>query len=422
MALIVALRRPDLVRKLVIIGTAVNLAGGTPFARAMSTQMTVDHLPPMLVAAYGALSPDGPEHLPVVFDRLSRALAETTLELADLARIPAPTLIMAADDDLVSISHLEAMRDALPDAQLAIVPGTSHALPLEKPALTAQLILEFLDDEQVDADDAHPAPLRLKNRALSCLHGHENGLRLRDRSRNGGALVGTCGLGSQHARTILRGAYHAARAAATHRFHQPGRRRQVAADPAAGHPTRRDRAAAARPGGDRGRERRSDVGDRGVAARRRRRCAGRLDRQRRARGGRRTVRHRGAPPWTGGHRDRRPVPGQPDARPDRHSGVRPGRGAERLPGPIHPGHPGPADHRRGRGPARRHPARRRRRHRGRRRRRARGRDRGGRDDPVPRGGAAGVDQCRHLTVQCDELRRARRQPARGPAQLPWPSS
>jgi pimeloyl-ACP methyl ester carboxylesterase len=56
---------------------------------------------------------------------------------------------MAADDDLVSISHLEAMRDALPDAQLAIVPGTSHALPLEKPALTAQLILEFLDDEQV---------------------------------------------------------------------------------------------------------------------------------------------------------------------------------------------------------------------------------------------------------------------------------
>ncbi len=86
---------------------------------------------------------------------------------ADLARIAAPTLIMAADDDLVSISHLEAMRDALPDAQLAIVPGTSHALPLEKPALTAQLILEFLDDEQVTrmmptrvtaAENASPAP------------------------------------------------------------------------------------------------------------------------------------------------------------------------------------------------------------------------------------------------------------------------
>ena len=56
---------------------------------------------------------------------------------------------MAADDDLVSISHLEAMRDALPRAQLAIVPGTSRGLPLEKPALTADLIHDFLADDQV---------------------------------------------------------------------------------------------------------------------------------------------------------------------------------------------------------------------------------------------------------------------------------
>ena len=56
---------------------------------------------------------------------------------------------MAADDDLVSITHLEAMRDALPQAQLAIVPDTSRWLPLEKPALTADLILGFLADHQV---------------------------------------------------------------------------------------------------------------------------------------------------------------------------------------------------------------------------------------------------------------------------------
>jgi pimeloyl-ACP methyl ester carboxylesterase len=56
------------------------------------------------------------------------------LQLGDLAPIPAPTFVMAADDDVVSITHLEAMRAALPQAQLAIVPGTSHGLPLEKPA------------------------------------------------------------------------------------------------------------------------------------------------------------------------------------------------------------------------------------------------------------------------------------------------
>jgi pimeloyl-ACP methyl ester carboxylesterase len=148
-AMIVAVRRPDLVRELVIIGTAVNIHGGTPIAQAMASHLTVQDLPPALLDAYAKLSPDGADHFPVVFAKLSRALFETTLELDDLAHIPAPTLVMAADDDLVSITHLEAMRDALPHGQLAIVPGTSHGLPLEKPALTADLIIGFLADEQV---------------------------------------------------------------------------------------------------------------------------------------------------------------------------------------------------------------------------------------------------------------------------------
>ena len=36
------------------------------------------------------------------------------------------------------------MYESLPVARLAIVPGASHALPLEKPELVAHLIGEFL--------------------------------------------------------------------------------------------------------------------------------------------------------------------------------------------------------------------------------------------------------------------------------------
>lgn len=147
-AIITGIRRPDLIRKLVVIGTAVNSAGGTPFAQAMTEHMTVEHLPPMLIDTYAALSPDGRDHFPVVFDKLSRAIIDTTTQLSDLVRISAPTLIMAGDDDLVSIGHLEAMRDTIPNAQLAVIPGTSHGLPLEKPELAARLILDFLADEQ----------------------------------------------------------------------------------------------------------------------------------------------------------------------------------------------------------------------------------------------------------------------------------
>jgi pimeloyl-ACP methyl ester carboxylesterase len=52
------------------------------------------------------------------------------------------------DDDLVTIEHQEAMRAAVQHGQLAIVPGTSHGLPLEKTDLVARLIFDFLADQQ----------------------------------------------------------------------------------------------------------------------------------------------------------------------------------------------------------------------------------------------------------------------------------
>jgi pimeloyl-ACP methyl ester carboxylesterase len=154
--LITAMRRPDLVRKLVLIGTAVNISGGRPWARAMMDHFSVDHLPPALVEAYAALSPDGRDHFPVVFDKIAPALLVTEAKLSDLAAITTPALIMAGDDGLVAIEHLEAMRTTLPGSQLAIVPGTSHGLPLEKPELVSRLIFDFLSDEQ--AEKLMPGP------------------------------------------------------------------------------------------------------------------------------------------------------------------------------------------------------------------------------------------------------------------------
>ena len=59
--------------------------------------------------------------------------------------------MLAADDDFtLSIEHAAAMQRALPDAQLAVVPGTSHAVPMEKPELVNRLILDFLAGDQVE--------------------------------------------------------------------------------------------------------------------------------------------------------------------------------------------------------------------------------------------------------------------------------
>ena len=57
----------------VLIGTAVNMSGGKPWAQAMTQHFTADHLPPMLIDDYAALSPDGRDHFPIVFTSLKSA-------------------------------------------------------------------------------------------------------------------------------------------------------------------------------------------------------------------------------------------------------------------------------------------------------------------------------------------------------------
>jgi pimeloyl-ACP methyl ester carboxylesterase len=104
----------------------------------------------MLRAPYEAVSPDGPEHWPVITEKLVALWrVAPTLTVDDLARIPVPVLVLVGDDDAVFLSHTVAMYEALPQGQLAVIPGTSHLVPIEKPALVNQLVLDFLDDGAV---------------------------------------------------------------------------------------------------------------------------------------------------------------------------------------------------------------------------------------------------------------------------------
>ncbi len=69
---------------------------------------------------------------------------EPTLTTTDLAAITAPTLVMAGDDDLIRLDHTCALYEALPAGQLAILPGSSHAVPLERPVDVARIVGDFL--------------------------------------------------------------------------------------------------------------------------------------------------------------------------------------------------------------------------------------------------------------------------------------
>jgi pimeloyl-ACP methyl ester carboxylesterase len=55
---------------------------------------------------------------------------------------------MQGDDDIVEVEHSAVLAATLLDAQLAVVPGTSHIAVMEKPDLINRLILDFLSDQQ----------------------------------------------------------------------------------------------------------------------------------------------------------------------------------------------------------------------------------------------------------------------------------
>jgi len=146
--MLVALRRPELVRKLVVIGQYFNFEGQVPEFRAMIDYWGSD-LPEELHEVYDRVSPDGPEHFPVVLEKLMRMWREEPgIALSELAGVDVPTLVMQGDDDIVKVEHSAAVAATLPDTQLAVVPGSSHMAPLEKPDLVNRLILDFLSNHQ----------------------------------------------------------------------------------------------------------------------------------------------------------------------------------------------------------------------------------------------------------------------------------
>lgn len=148
-ALLVALRRPKLVGKLVLIDQFITLAGAADGYEAFMGAMTAGTVPPMFREIYETLSPDGGDHFPVVFEKLHNLwTGETGIEVSDLANVAAPTLLLCGDEGSLKPAHSADVYRTLPDAQLAIVPGTSHGLPMEKPHIVNQLIVDFLADEQ----------------------------------------------------------------------------------------------------------------------------------------------------------------------------------------------------------------------------------------------------------------------------------
>jgi pimeloyl-ACP methyl ester carboxylesterase len=144
--LIVAIKRPDLVRKLVLMGANFSADGLTPEAAAAFRPDSDTSIVPVMRDMWEAAAVD-PDRFEAVLDKMMHCWFDYAIPPAELARIAAPTLVMVGDDDITRFEHTIELYETIPDARLAVIPGASHLAPIEKPELVNQLVLDFLAAE-----------------------------------------------------------------------------------------------------------------------------------------------------------------------------------------------------------------------------------------------------------------------------------
>ncbi len=148
-ALILAFTRPELVRRVVVSGVGLGPTPGMLKELADEQQfakLSADWFPEGR-AEYARVSPDGPEHWSVYVEKGRKMWAKPAwgISVPQLARIKAPTLIVAGDRDVLSIEDTARLFQSIPNAQLCILPGTDHSTFQTRPDWLNPIILDALD-------------------------------------------------------------------------------------------------------------------------------------------------------------------------------------------------------------------------------------------------------------------------------------
>jgi len=166
-ALRAAIQHPELVRKLVVVSFPFRRDGWYPEISASMDRMSAISAEFMkdtpMYEAYVRVAPD-PDHFPVLCDKMSAMLGRDYDWSTEVASLAVPTMLVYGDADSVPPAHAAEFfrllgggkRDAgwdgsgMPNAQLAILPGTTHYNSFASPAL-APAVIPFLDAPMSEA-------------------------------------------------------------------------------------------------------------------------------------------------------------------------------------------------------------------------------------------------------------------------------
>ncbi len=156
-ALELAIRHPDVVRRLVVISSPYDRDGWHPELFAAIEDITPEVFEGFgFPEAYAEIAPN-PNGWPMLVEKVKRLdLEYAGMTAEEFESIKAPTLIIIGDSDAVRPESAVEMfkllgggvfgdMAGLPRHQLAVIPGTSHAGMIERADWLVPMIEEFLD-------------------------------------------------------------------------------------------------------------------------------------------------------------------------------------------------------------------------------------------------------------------------------------
>lgn len=154
-AMTLALEHPPLVLALALLGVAPRMRVAPAFLEGLENPSTlvstVEH-----ITEYSY----SPRTDPRFKELAARRMAETRQPVlhgdflacdlfdlsAELARIHAPTLVLASDEDrMVPVRLSRQIQQQVPGAQLRLIAGAGHMFMLEQPEAVAAALIDFLD-------------------------------------------------------------------------------------------------------------------------------------------------------------------------------------------------------------------------------------------------------------------------------------
>lgn len=144
-AIQIAVRHPDWARKLVVESAMFQRDGSDPGFWESFKHAKLADMPVELQEAYLRVAPH-PEDLPRFFaKRVQRMLDFKGWTPEEIHSVDAPILVIIGDHDIVRPEHAVLMFRLLPNAQLAVLPGTDHMTIVNRSGWLSSMIEAFLD-------------------------------------------------------------------------------------------------------------------------------------------------------------------------------------------------------------------------------------------------------------------------------------